>query len=155
MKSAPSLLAEVDDERFKLPVPTTDLYSGYTFEPPGELGRNHPGLTPRASNSVVWRWDVSSCLVFLFSFSDGSNLHPGLRITGSGAICDFLMQRGALICHVTLKSSQSVVISDTCEVVTTDGLGLQMGRFLNLFKSSSLFCQIELIIVPTSKFSTD
>jgi len=72
LKSSPGLIAEVDDERFKLPIPTTDLYSGCPLEPPGELGRNRPGPTPRGSNSVVWGWDVSSCWVFLFSFSDGS-----------------------------------------------------------------------------------
>lgn len=91
MESPPGLIVEVDDERFKLPIPTTDLYSGYILESPGGLGRNRPGPAPKGSNSVVWGWVVSSCWVFLFCFSDGSNLYSGLRIPGSSVVCDLLV----------------------------------------------------------------
>lgn len=111
------------------------LFSGHTLEQPGELGRNHPGPTPRGSNSVLWGSDMSSCWVLSSAGFQMALIYiQGLRITGAYAVCDFRMQWDTLVHHVILKSSQSV--NDTCRVITTDGLGLQTR--LNFLTSWSL-----------------
>lgn len=107
LKSTSSPIAEVDDERLKLPVSTTDFYSflqpGCPLELPGDLANTAQVLLPDAA----FLGSGMRC-EHLFVSSLGSQTVPvdsqdWETLDLADTICDFLKQWDALICPVTLK----------------------------------------------------
>lgn len=103
---------QADDERFKLPIPTTGFYSfsqtGVHVKTTSKgLEKTHAGPSPIGSNSV----DLSSCLI-ISSVSQMVLIYlQGCELLdlAETAICDIFMQLSALVCHVILKSVHSML----------------------------------------------